>query len=98
MGVASVSRSISAAVAAARCFFDLERFPAIFAIFSGTFDDPNGSAGDPAKTRHIFTRSIQKGVVLPAGIKPTRRMPCKTMARANVPTVFAHAVMPTGRD
>ncbi len=77
-------------------FLDLERFPAIFAIFSGTFDDPNWFGRDPAKTRHIFTRSMQKGVVLPAGIQTYEAHAMQNDGTPNVPTVFAHAVMPKG--
>ncbi|HEX2543955.1 MAG TPA: GFA family protein [Ramlibacter sp.] len=41
-----------------------ERSPQIRAISRGTFDDPNWVAIEA----HIFTRSAQQGVVLPAGV------------------------------
>jgi hypothetical protein len=35
----------------------------------GTFDDPNWFERGPETCRHIFTRSAQQGVVLPAGLE-----------------------------
>lgn len=46
-----------------------ERFAEVVGVFAGTFDDPNWFDRGGAKSRHIFTRSAQKGVVLPAGIE-----------------------------
>jgi hypothetical protein len=44
---------------------DLERFPDILGFCGGTFDDPNWFERGKENCRHIFTRSAQKGVVLP---------------------------------
>ena len=46
-----------------------ERFVDVVGLFGGTFDHPNWFDRGPGKSRHIFTRSAQKGVVLPAGIE-----------------------------
>jgi hypothetical protein len=48
-------------------YLDLERFPDILGLCGGTFDDPNWFDRGPRICRHIYTRSAQKGVVLPAG-------------------------------
>src|SRR5262245_30003591 len=74
-------------------FFDLERFPTIFAIFAGTFDDPNWFERSPAITRHIFVRSMQQGVVLPAGIGTYEAHALQNDGTPNRPVVHAHAVM-----
>ena len=48
-------------------YLDLGRFPDILGLCAGTFDDPNWFDRNPSTCRHIFTRSAQDGVVLPAG-------------------------------
>jgi hypothetical protein len=77
-------------------YLDLERFPAILGLCGGTFDDPNWFDRGQGKARHIFTRSMQKGVVLPAGIETYELHALRNDGTPNVPTVFAHAVMPRG--
>jgi hypothetical protein len=49
-------------------YLELERFPQVLGLCGGTFDDPNWFDRGPEKCRHIFTRSAQTGVVLPAGL------------------------------
>src|SRR3954470_23324245 len=49
-------------------YLALERFPSVLGVCGGTFDDPNWFDRGPANCRHIFTRSAQQGVVLPAGL------------------------------
>jgi hypothetical protein len=49
-------------------YLDFERFPDILGLCAGTFDDPNWFDRGPDACRHIFTRSAQQGVVLPAGL------------------------------
>jgi hypothetical protein len=50
-----------------KLFLDLERFPEIFGVYGGTFDDPNWFDRTPQTSRHIFLNSAQKGTVIPAG-------------------------------
>src|SRR3954447_7642085 len=50
-------------------YLDFERFPAVLGLCGGTFDHPDWFERGPGKCRHIFTRSAQRGVVLPAGIQ-----------------------------
>lgn len=75
---------------------DLERFPDIYGLCGGTFDDPNWFARTQENTRHIFTRSIQKGVLLPAGNNTYEAHAVGIDGTPSEPIVFAHAVMPRG--
>lgn len=49
-------------------WLELERFPQVIGISAGTFDDPDWFDRGKQTCRHIFTRSAQVGVVLPADI------------------------------
>jgi hypothetical protein len=51
-----------------KLFLAFERFPEIFGVYAGTFDDPNWFAPTP-KTSHIFLSAAQAGTVIPAGVK-----------------------------
>jgi hypothetical protein len=73
-------------------FLDLERFPDILGLCGGTFDDPNWFVRDGISTRHIFTRSSQAGVVLPAGVDIYEQHAIKLDGSPNEATVFAHAL------
>ena len=50
-------------------FLEFERFPDVLGLCAGTFDDPDWFDRGPRKCRHIFTRSAQQGVVLPADVR-----------------------------
>jgi hypothetical protein len=52
-----------------KLFLAFERFPEIFGVYGGTFDDPNWFARTPKTTRHIFLSSAQAGTIIPAGVK-----------------------------
>jgi hypothetical protein len=71
---------------------DLERFPDILGVCGGTFDDPNWFARGPSKYRHIFVRSAQGGVVLPAGVDLYQEHALRLDGSKNQPTVLAHAL------
>jgi hypothetical protein len=73
-------------------YLDLERFPDILGLCGGTFDDPNWFDRGQGKCRHIFTRSAQKGVMLPAGVDLYEEHALKLDGTANQPTVLAHAI------
>ena len=49
-------------------YLAFERFPDVLGVCGGTFDDPSWFDRGPETCRHIFTRSAQRGVVLPAGV------------------------------
>jgi hypothetical protein len=69
---------------------DLERFPEILGVCAGTFDDPNWF--DRSQSRHIFTRSAQVGVVLPAGTELYQEHALGLDGTPNKPTILAHAL------
>ncbi len=77
---------------------DYERFPDIFDVCGGTFDDPNWFDRSQGKCRHIFTRSAQVGVVLPPNIDIYEARPLQLDGTPNQPVVFAHAVMARQRS
>ena len=70
-----------------------ERFPGFLGFCAGTFDDPNWFDRGPEKCRHIYTRSAQNGVVLPAGIGTYSEHATQLDGTPNEPVVFAHALM-----
>jgi len=74
-------------------YLDLERFPDILGLCGGTFDDPSWFDRGQGIGRHIFTRSAQDGVVLPAGIDTYETHALRLDGMPNEPVVFAHAVM-----
>ena len=55
-----------------KLFLDLERFPEIFGVYGGTFDDPNWFDRTPQTSRHIFLNSAQRSTVIPAGFTAFR--------------------------
>jgi hypothetical protein len=55
-----------------KLFLDLDRFPEIFGVYGGTFDDPNWFERTPQLSRHIFLGSAQHGTVIPAGVSAFR--------------------------
>src|SRR5262249_11518447 len=74
-------------------YLDLERFPEILGLCGGTFDNPNWFDRGPLKCRHIFTRSAQKGVVLPADLPTFREHALQLDGTSNQAIVLAHALM-----
>ena len=80
-------------------YLDLERYPDILGLCGGTFDDPNWFDRGQGIGRHIFTRSVQRDVVIPAGIDAYEAAAIKNDGAPNEPTVFAHAMqLRTGSD
>ena len=76
-----------------KIYLDLERFPDVVGLCGGTFDDPNWFQHDASKCRHIFTRSAQNGIVLPAGVDTFREHALQFDGTPNKPTVLAHALI-----
>jgi hypothetical protein len=71
---------------------DMERFPDILGSCGGTFDDPNWFDLAPGTYRHIFIRSAQRGVVLPAGVDLYEGHALQLDGSQNPPMVLAHAL------
>jgi len=73
----------------AHLMLSFERFPDVVGLFGGTFDDPNWFDRGPGKERHIFIRSAQKGVVLPANVELYEAHAIAPDGRPNTPIVLA---------
>jgi len=71
---------------------DLERFPDILGLCGGTFDDPDWFERSPGKYRHIFVRSAQRDVMLPAGVDLYEEHAIRLDGTPNQPIVLAHAL------
>jgi hypothetical protein len=69
-------------------YLDLERFPDLLGLCGGTFDDPNWFDRTSKDCRHIFTRSAQDGVILPAGVNTFAEHALKLDGTPNQPTVL----------
>ena len=82
---------------ATKIHLEMERFPDVWGLFGGTFDDPNWFDRDAANCRHIFTRSAQRGVVLPPGVKTFASHAMPFDDTANPPKVLAHPVVVSRR-
>jgi hypothetical protein len=77
-----------------KLYLDLERFPAIYGVYGGTFDDPNWFDRSPEMTLHIFLDSAQNGTVIPAGVSTFRQHAMLNNGTPVAPTVFEghHAI------
>jgi hypothetical protein len=71
-----------------KLFLDLERFPAIYGVYGGTFDDPNWFDRSPQMARHIFLDSAQIGTVIPAGFSTFRQHAMHIDGTSVEPMVF----------
>jgi hypothetical protein len=70
-------------------YLDFERFPNVLGLCGGTFDDPNWFDRGLELCRHIFTRSAQRGVVLPAGVPTFAEHALRLDGTPNDPIVLA---------
>jgi hypothetical protein len=71
-----------------KLFLDLERFPEIYGVYGGTFDDPNWFERSPKATQHIFLDSAQDGTVIPAGLRTFRQHAIRNDGTPVEPVVF----------
>ena len=55
-----------------KLFLAFERFPDIYGVYAGTFDDPNWFERTPRMSRHIFLDSAQQGTIIPPGVRAYR--------------------------
>jgi hypothetical protein len=76
-------------------YLSFERFPGFIGVCAGTFDDPNWFERGPGSCRHIFTRSAQRGVVLPAGLEIYLEHAMQLDGTPNEPRVLEQASMVT---
>ena len=73
-----------------KLFLDLERFPEIFGVYGGTFDDPNWFDRTPQTSRHIFLNSAQRSTVIPAGFRAFREHAILNDGTPGRPLIFEH--------
>jgi hypothetical protein len=78
-------------------YLESERFPDVLGLCGGTFDDPNWFDRKSSKCSHIFTRSAQEGVVLPAGVNTFREHALQLDGTPNEPIVLKNALMVSHR-
>jgi hypothetical protein len=71
-----------------KLFLAFERFPEIFGVYAGTFEDPNWFVRTPQTTRHIFLDSAQAGMVIPAGVKVYREHTMRNDGTPLAPVTF----------
>jgi hypothetical protein len=71
-----------------KLFLEFERFPEIFGIYGGTFDDPDWFDRSPQMSRHIFLDSSQDGTVIPAGVSTYRQHVMLVDGTRAAPVVF----------
>jgi hypothetical protein len=74
-------------------YLELERFPDVLGLCAGTFDNPNWFDRRSKATRHIFARSAQDGVLLPAGVNIFVEHALQLDGTPNQPTVLEEPVM-----
>ena len=72
-----------------KLLFDFERFPDIYGVFAGTFDDPNWFERPARISKHIFLDSAQAGTVIPAGVSTFREHAMRNDGTPVEPVVFA---------
>ena len=77
-----------------KLYLDLKRFPAIYGVYDGTFDDPNWFGRSPEMTRHIFLDSALNGTVVLGGVSTFRQHTMLNDGTPVAPTVFEglHAI------
>jgi len=71
-----------------KLYIDIERFPEIYGVYGGTFDDPNWFARSPQMSRHIFLNFAQTGTVVPAGYDTFREHAANVDGTPAEPTVY----------
>ena len=72
-----------------KLLFDFERFPDIYGVFGGTFDDPNWFERPARISKHIFLDSAQAGTVIPADVSTFREHAMRNDGTPVEPVVFA---------
>jgi hypothetical protein len=55
-----------------KLFLAFERFPGVFGVYAGTFDDPDWFERTPHMSWHLFLDSAQQGTIIPAGVPAYR--------------------------
>lgn len=74
-----------------KLYLEIERFPEVFGVFGGTFDDPNWYERPPEISRHIFLDFAQKGTAVPPGYEAFREHATNQDGTLAESTVYDHA-------
>jgi hypothetical protein len=75
-------------VCGTKLYLELERFPTIYGVYGGTFDDPNWFGRSPEIIRHIFVDSARNGTVIPRGVETFRQHTMLNDRTPVAPNVF----------
>jgi hypothetical protein len=78
-------------------YLEVERNLAIRALCGGTFDDPNWFERRQGAYQHIFTRSAQDGVVLPANVDLYEAHRITLDGKPNQPVLHSHPLLVSRR-
>jgi hypothetical protein len=68
-----------------KLFLAFERFPEIFGVYGGTFDDPNWFERTPEMSKHIFLAVAQNGTVIPPASPPISNPRSQTLVQPSNP-------------
>jgi len=76
-----------------KLLLDFERFPEIFGVYGGTFDNPNWFERTPQMSKHIFLDTAQNGTVIPADVCTYRQHAVLNDGTAVEPVIFGQPHM-----
>lgn len=71
-----------------KLFLSFERFPDIFGVYIGIFDEPNWISIGPDNGRWIYLDSASKGVIIPAGVEVFGQHALASDGKPNEPIIF----------
>lgn len=71
-----------------RLYLSFERFPGIFGLYAGSFDNPHWFPIRPDNSKHIFLSAARPGTVIPAGFPVFREHAITDDGTPVAPVVF----------
>ncbi|WP_460452351.1 GFA family protein [Alsobacter sp. SYSU BS001988] len=71
-----------------KLFLSFERFPDVYGVYAGTFDDPNWFAIGPENSKHIFISAARHETLIPPGISTFEQHAIDNEGRGLSPVVF----------
>ena len=81
-----------------KLFLAFERFPEIFGVYAGTFDDPNWFEIRPDNAKHIFLEVARHDTVIPPGINTFQQHASRNDGTPIEPLIFDAPRAIGGRD
>lgn len=76
-------------ICSTKLFLSFERFPEVFGVYGGTFDDPNWFGVAPPGTKHIHLEVGRHGTLIPADVATYQQYTVTNDGTAVEPVVFA---------